>query len=119
MRALVVEDEGDIREMVKETLVDENYLVDACGSSVDGLRLVREKPYDLVVTDLKMPQVSGEAIVMAAASLPESLRPKIIVMTGMLAHGREDYLKSIGVDELLRKPFPLKLLVETCNRMFS
>ncbi|MBN2712320.1 MAG: response regulator [Planctomycetes bacterium] len=119
VRTLVVEDEVDIRGMVKDVLEGEGHLVDAYASAVEALGVIGTRPYDLVITDLKMPQVSGEAIVEAVNVIPKNIRPKVMVMTGMLSDSREEHLRNMGVSAMLRKPFSLQVLSDTCNRILS
>jgi CheY-like chemotaxis protein len=59
---LVVDDKDSLRNMLIETLVEEGYRVDAAEDGTKALDLVRNKSYDLVLTDLKMPDVDGLSV---------------------------------------------------------
>jgi len=56
---LVVDDKDSMRNMLTETLVEEGYRVDLAESGRKAIDLVKNKSYDLVLTDLKMPEISG------------------------------------------------------------
>ena len=54
---LVVDDEPNVLSTIQAILQHEGYVVDACGDGAAALRAIRERHYDLVLTDLKMPGV--------------------------------------------------------------
>lgn len=58
---LVVDDEVDIRGLVKATLEaeEEGYQIDEAGNGVEALSLVKEKKYDLIILDIMMPEMDG------------------------------------------------------------
>lgn len=58
-RILVVDDEENIRLLYREELAEEGYEVDTAASGEEALRLLAERPYDLVTVDIKMPGMDG------------------------------------------------------------
>jgi two-component system sensor histidine kinase/response regulator len=58
-RVLIVEDEPALASAVKESFVDAGFVVDRAGDGEEGLALVADNHYDLIVCDLKMPRVDG------------------------------------------------------------
>ena len=56
---LIVDDKDSMRNMLTETLTEEGYRVDAADDGQKAIDLVRNKSYDLVLTDLKMPEIDG------------------------------------------------------------
>ena len=58
---LVVDDDPVACSLLKETLVAENYLVDTAINGLEALKTVREKSYDLLITDFIMPLLDGLA----------------------------------------------------------
>src|SRR5690606_29614950 len=67
-RVLVVEDEPALAAAVSDALADAGFLVDRAGDGEEALGRVRERPYDLVICDLKMPRVDGMAFYRAIAA---------------------------------------------------
>ena len=59
IKILVVDDEMVVREGLRRVLEGDRYHVEACASGRSALDLMQEKDFDLVVTDLKMPGMSG------------------------------------------------------------
>jgi DNA-binding NtrC family response regulator len=106
---LVVEDEAKMRRLLELQLGEEGFVVHSAGDAENGLQLlVREKP-DLVVTDLRLPGMSGleflQAVKRVNAALP------VIVMT---AHGTvESAVEAMkdGASDYVTKPFSLAELV--------
>ncbi len=110
---LVVDDDLRMRQLIEELLKEEGYAVSATGDSRDALLLLKERAYDVVITDLKMPYVDGlEVLAYAKEVHPLSL---VIMVT---AHGTvESAIAAIrkGAYDYIQKPFEpdhLMLLVE-------
>ena len=59
LRILVVDDEPDTLGLIKLTLQTAGYQVQTATGGREGLRLVREEPFDVVILDIMMPDVSG------------------------------------------------------------
>src|SRR6187397_2937841 len=79
---LLVDDEIKIRQALASALEDEGHSVTPTGSPRDALRLLNERPFDLLVVDNLMPELSGlELIRHVAATLPQAERPQIVMMT--------------------------------------
>ncbi|MBU8934057.1 MAG: sigma-54 dependent transcriptional regulator [candidate division Zixibacteria bacterium] len=99
---LVVDDKDSMRNMLTETLKDEGYRVD---SAIDGrraLELVRNKSYDLILTDLRMPEVDGLEVLSSIKEI--DAEASVIVMT---AYGTiEDAVSAMkeGAYDFVTKP---------------
>jgi len=78
-RVLVIDDEAIMRDFVTETLMRAGYAVDPASDGEQGLASFREGPYDLVMTDLKMPGVDGIEVVKEVRRL--SPGTPVVVMT--------------------------------------
>ncbi|MBI1784334.1 response regulator, partial [Candidatus Sumerlaeota bacterium] len=105
-RILIVDDEWSIRDILMTILVAEGYEVDCAEDGDAGLKLIEQNTYDLVITDLNMPGVSGGDILKHLhAKSPSTLG---IVATG---YGSLDTaveaLKS-GAFDYITKPFHLE-----------
>jgi DNA-binding response OmpR family regulator len=112
-RILVVDDEPRIRELFRLFLEREGYQVEAAADGEEGLKLFREDPADLVVTDLIMPRKEGmETIIELRRDFPEA---KIIAISGGGRATPESYLKTaqtLGAQRVLMKPFNRDELLE-------
>ena len=111
---LVVDDKDSMRNMLTETLVDEGYQVDAAEDGLKALDLVRNKTYDLVVTDLKMPEVDGLQVLEGVKEV--AAETAVIMMT---AYGTiEDAVSAMksGAYDFITKPFDAEYFCVLVNR---
>jgi CheY-like chemotaxis protein len=106
-RVLVVEDEDAIRDLVAETLTAAGYAVRSAAGAAEALALAQAERFDLVLTDVVMPKLSGEQLAQALAAGPAP--PKIVFMSGY-AHDRLSS-QSLAAP-FLAKPFTLARLRE-------
>ena len=81
-RVLVVDDEASIRDLLAKTLALAEYDVDLAPDGRAGLERLRMIPYDLLITDLKMPGVDGLAVIREARRLKADM--PVIIITGLL-----------------------------------
>ena len=110
LEILVIDDDMRMRQLIEEILTEEGHSVTAIGDSREAMLMLKERHYDLVVTDLKMPYADGMEILAYAKKInPECL---VIMIT---AHGTiESAIEAIkkGAYDYIQKPFgPDQLLV--------
>ncbi|MEE8128949.1 MAG: ATP-binding protein [Vicinamibacterales bacterium] len=104
---LVVEDEPALASAVSEALTDAGFRVDRAGDGQEALERIREKVYDLVVCDLKMPRMDGRALYKAISDASPTLARRIVFVTGDVAGtDTERFLEESG-SRWLAKPFRL------------
>ena len=111
-RVLVVEDDQDINEIVTAKLTKAGYACDHAFSGTEASLLLERAasaPYDVVVTDLMLPGLTGERIVeLVRASGADT--PVIVISARVGVSDRVDLLR-LGADDYLVKPFDLDELV--------
>jgi len=119
-RILVIDDEEQICEMLHKKLESAGYEVGEAPNGKVGLKLFRENPFDLVITDIFMPEKEGlETIRELRKDFPEL---KIIAITGGYSSGPDELLnvaRMLGANRTFPKPFKLKEIVETINELFA
>ena len=104
---LLVEDESALATAVMDALADEGYLADWASDGDVALARVTEKPYDLVICDLKMPRRDGIAFYKALADSVPAMSKRVIFVTGDVAGTTpEQFLNESGC-RWLAKPFRL------------
>jgi DNA-binding response OmpR family regulator len=107
-RVLIIEDNDDLRAILRHALQAEGFEVSVASSGHKGLELQRQGPASIVVTDIFMPD--GEGIETIAVLRTEFPQAKIIAISGGGKAIGGDYLpvaKELGVEKALRKPFEL------------
>jgi DNA-binding NtrC family response regulator len=109
---LVVDDEPDIRDLVKEILEDEQYAVATASDGAEARRLLRERRPDLVLLDIWMPDVDGITLLREWAD-GDGLPCPVIMMSG---HGNVETAVEatrLGAYDFLEKPLSLAKLLLT------
>ena len=80
VKILVVDDEDYMREIVRQALEGSGYAIDEAATGRTALEMMRKYPYDVVITDLRLPEVPGEKLLQEALTIsPETI---VIIMTG-------------------------------------
>jgi excisionase family DNA binding protein len=102
-RVLVVDDEASIRDLLAKTLALAEYDVDLAPDGRTGLERLRVLPYDLLITDLKMPGVDGLAVIREARRLKPDI--PVIIITGFSTEASAIEAVNLGVSGYLTKPF--------------
>jgi two-component system response regulator PhoP len=103
MRALVIEDDPQLRSQVSDYLTEEGYAVDAAGDGDEGQYMALEYPIDLAVVDLGLPKTSGIAIIRAVRKAGRKF--PILILTAR--DGWQSKVEGLeaGADDYLVKPF--------------
>jgi excisionase family DNA binding protein len=102
-RVLVVDDEATIRDLLSKTLALAEYDVDLAPDGRAALDRLRMIPYDLLITDLKMPGVDGLTVIREARRLKADL--PVIIITGFSNEASAIEAVNLGVSGYLTKPF--------------
>lgn len=102
-RILVVDDEASIREMLSKTLTLAEYDVDVAPDGRAAIERLRLMPYDLLITDLKMPGMDGLAVIREARRYRPDL--PVIIITGYSTEASAIEAINLGVSGYLTKPF--------------
>lgn len=103
VRLLVVDDEEIMREFLSEVLKDEGYTIQLARSGKEALKLMNASEYDIILTDIVMPELDGLGVVRATRDLPYS--PSVIVMTGYASMETAVESMKLGAADYITKPF--------------
>src|SRR5436190_2376924 len=79
---LVVDDDKQLASALQWILADENFLVDIAFDGAEALRKVKAHEYDVVICDVKMPQMRGDEFYLNARDLRPSIAERFIFITG-------------------------------------
>jgi len=117
LKLLIIDDEDGIVREVKDFFEEEGYRVLSADTGEEGKQLIVKEFPDLVILDLKLPDISGiEVLRMLRKSFPNS---KVIVDTGYVDQGLMDQATELGCNVFLSKPFNLIKLKEEVDRILS
>ncbi|MDP3598948.1 MAG: response regulator [Nitrospirota bacterium] len=111
----MVDDEAPMRQRFREALEEAGYQVWEASTGIEGMRQVCDQSINLVITDIRMPDLDGlEAVCLLHRSFPTI---RIIAISG--GSNDPDYCaaaKMLGAHETLTKPFELQQLLEAVDR---
>ena len=119
-RILIIDDDEQARMMLRMTFEDAGYEIEEALDGETGLRLYREDPADLVITDLVMPGKEGvETIMELLRDFPEA---KIIAISGGGKVSPNGYLRAartLGAIRAFTKPLDREELVKAVNEIMA
>jgi len=115
-KILIVDDEPDILELLSNLLTDEGYQVTAKSRGQEAIELFRSEPFDLVITDIRMPGMDGVEVLKAIKQLDEDV--EVIILTGFASiDSAVRTLRQNGAFDYLTKPLEdIDALIYTIDR---
>jgi YesN/AraC family two-component response regulator len=120
-RILIIEDDDQFRTMLRKMLETAGYndIEEAANGSI-GVKLFRQHPFDLVITDIIMPDKEG--LEMIPELIRDYPRIKIIAMSGGGRTGPQNYLKMakyLGAGRTLAKPFEYSDIIDAVQELLN
>ena len=115
---LIVDDDQEIRELLKEYLTRSGFDVLAAAEGGEMYQHLASNDPDLIILDMMMPKRSG-FLVLETLRQANSYPVRIIMVTANEGARHRAYAEQLGVDEYLKKPFPMELLLETVARVLA
>jgi DNA-binding response OmpR family regulator len=115
-RVLLVDDDAEIIESLRLALEANGYEVLVARDGNQGLALTEREDPDLVILDMMMPKRSGFLVLERLRRTRED-SPPVIMITANEGNRHKAYAEMLGVDEYLRKPFPMDKLMESVKRL--
>ncbi|MGH7824046.1 MAG: response regulator [Candidatus Binatia bacterium] len=113
-KILVVEDDIIIRESIREVLRTEGYEVEEASDGAQALGLLKNRRFDLVISDFVMPRMDGLKVVEEVHST--SPQTPVIFLTGHLSRKSAEALLN-GMAEFIQKPVTFELLLSMIQRL--
>ena len=117
-RILIIDDEKDMLTLLKRIISEEtDHHVTADNDPVNALKLFKEKPFDLVITDLKMPKMGG----MALLAEMKKIRPEISVVIITAYATIETAVEAVkhGAYDYITKPFKRERILLTIDKVMA
>ena len=114
-RILLAEDDTSMREYLQRALQRVGYEVEAVGCGTEAMPLLENQHFDLLLTDIVMPEMDGIELAQKASAIDPAIR--VMFITGFAAVALQGG-RTAPEAKLLSKPFHLKDLVMEVDRMF-
>lgn len=116
-RVLIVEDQADIRKLIRMTLEFEDYEIHEAADGSFGLSMARDKRPDIVLLDVMMPgELDGLQVCQHLKSDPALRHVKVVLLTARGQSRDREAGQRAGADQYLVKPFSPLQLIETIER---
>jgi two-component system response regulator PilR (NtrC family) len=116
-KILVVDDEASIREVLEPLLERNGYEVTCAANGALALNILKDNPFDLLITDMRMPEMNGIELLGAAKEFQEHLA--VIVMTAYAEVDDAVHAMKQGAFDYITKPFKFDELLLTVQRALS
>jgi len=116
-KLLVIDDEEGIRNLLEILLRRKGYDVVLADGGRKGLDLLRREHPDVVVLDLKMPEMDGITVLREIRSFDP--KKPVIILTGAATPGMEQQVLALGVTEFVEKEFSLHRLGDALKRVLA
>jgi DNA-binding response OmpR family regulator len=117
-RILLVDDDAEIVESLRLALEAQNYEVLIARDGNQGLALIERENPDLIILDMMMPKRSGFLVLERLKRLGEK-QHRIIMITANEGNRHKAYAEMLGVDDYVRKPFPMDRLIQSVQRLLG
>src|SRR6186713_2914322 len=111
---LVVEDDAAMRDLLTEELADAGYEVEAAGGASGGLELARLEHFDLIITDLRMPEMDGFDLIRGVMAMPEP--PHVVMITAFGSIETAIRAVKLGAYDYITKPFEIEELLLVADK---
>jgi two-component system cell cycle response regulator CpdR len=115
-RILLAEDDTSMREYLQRALQRVGYDVDSVGCGTEAMPLLESDRYDLLLTDIVMPEMDGIELAQKASAIDPDIR--VMFITGFAAVALQSG-RAAPEAKMLSKPFHLKELVAEVDRIFQ
>jgi two-component system, chemotaxis family, chemotaxis protein CheY len=116
-RILTVDDSASIRQMVSFTLTKAGFEVAEAVDGKDGLNRISSQKFDLVITDLNMPNLDGIQMIAAVRKLPGYGFTPILMLTTESQAEKKDAGRKAGATGWIVKPFNADQLIAVMQKL--
>ena len=117
-RILLVDDDAEIIEALRLALSAKGYEILIARDGNQGLAMAEREDPDLVILDMMMPKRSG-FLVLERLRRTRPVPMRVIMITANEGSRHKAYAEMLGVDDYIRKPFPMGRLMESVSRLLS
>lgn len=116
---LAVDDQKSMREMVRIVLESGGHQVTIAEDGVEALAIARAQSFDLVISDINMPNMNGISLVSKLKLLPAFKFTPILMLTTETSSYKKDKAKALGASGWLTKPFDPPRLTNAVTKLLG
>jgi two-component system CheB/CheR fusion protein len=115
--ALVVDDVSDVTEMLSVLMTHAGYEVSTASNALDALALAREHRFDVIISDIGMPEMNGYELVQALRALPDYETVPMVAVTGYSMFDDRNRSLSAGFNEHVTKPIDPRAFLDLIEQL--
>ncbi|MDA0747575.1 MAG: response regulator [bacterium] len=115
-RIVVMDDEATVRTVVERVMKKEGHEVLVFEDAAPALAQVDFRQVDLVITDLVMPTPGDQFILILQQ---DDIEVPVIVLSAHLTDARTEYLRELGINRILEKPFEVAKLIQMVRKVLA
>jgi len=120
MKILGIDDNEDLLQVCEVVLTSDGHEYTGIDNGKEGLELIRDKKFDVVLLDLSMPDITGQDVVSALVKDGIMNKQKVVVFTATTPTKKEiDLFLEKGAHSILQKPVDSDTLLEFVNKLES
>jgi len=116
-RALVVDDVRDVTDMLSVLLTHAGYEVSTASSAREAIDLAHRQSFDMIISDIGMPEMNGYELARALRSLPDYQTVPMVAVTGYSMFDDRDRSLNAGFDEHVTKPIDPRAFLELIEQL--
>ena len=116
-KILAVDDSNSIRKMVELTLDDDDHDVTTANDGKLGLAAALEESFDIIITDINMPNMSGYELILELRKLPAYKNKPIVCLTTESGESQKEKGREVGATGWITKPFSPQKLISIVDRL--
>ena len=118
-KILIADDEPHVLRVLKMSLEKEGYAVDVCANGMEAVAKLREEEPDILITDIQMPQMTGEELCQYITQRMPDRKFLIFVLTSRTEIEHREWSREINNLLFLEKPVSIRNLVEKLDGYFA
>jgi len=118
-RVLVVDDEPGLRRTLERALRGHHHEVVSVADPNSAYQILGESIFDLVLLDLRLPQMAGDTFFLAIVRRWPRLLGRVVLMSGDAVEPQPDWPVELAACPILHKPFSLETLLTTVNQVLA
>jgi two-component system, chemotaxis family, chemotaxis protein CheY len=116
---LVLDDSASVRQMIKMALADKGHTIVGAANGVQGLQILHSTPFDLIITDLNMPEMDGLTFTREVRKQPSHKGVPILFVTTESREAVKQEAKSAGATGWISKPFSSEQLCRVVEKVLG
>jgi two-component system chemotaxis response regulator CheY len=116
---LIVDDSATVRKFVSASLTMQGFNVIAACDGMDALEKLPSSTFDLVITDLNMPNMDGFELIRSLRENPQYSDLPVIILSSLGDSGSIEAGRALGVNSYLMKPFSLEKIQYEVSKYIS